>query len=193
MGRPGRKASSAAKRRQTTRAGQGRTERAGGTVQLIRMKTRLTGRADLPMDPLGILFGHGRIDRALYDAGLRLERAHAACFGAGAAAERDIYGLQMTMASTGGRRARPSLAESEDTTRREQRTEREYDRLLAALAERSIAAVQATLGIATRPYAGAWLVAALVDRTPWTARHDAQLALIKDGLAAIERLGSREL
>jgi hypothetical protein len=97
------------------------------------------------------------------------------------------------MASTGGRRARPSLAESEDTTRREQRTQREYDRLLAALAERSIAAVQATLGIATRPYTGAWLVAVLVDRTPWTARHDAQLALIKDGLAAIERLGSREL
>jgi len=52
----------------------------------------------------------------------------------------------------------------------------------------------ATLGIATRPYAGAWIAAALVEPgRPWTARHDTRLALIHEGLAAIERLGSREL
>ncbi len=192
MGRPGRKASANAKRRQTTRAGQGRQE--GGTAQLIGLKKRVTGRADLPMDPLGILFGRGKIERDLYDAGLRLEKARAACFGAGAAAERDIYGMQMTMASIGGRRAVVTNPADEDTARREGRTEAEYDRLLAALHRCGPAIAAATLGIATRPYAGAWIVVPLATRDrPWTARHDTRLALIKEGLAAIEKLGSREL
>lgn len=192
MGRPGRKASANAKRRQTTRAGQGRLEREGGTAQLIGLKKRVTGRADLPMDPLGILFGHGKIERDLYDAGLRLEKARATCFGAGAAAERDIYGMQMTMAAIGGRRAIVTNPADEDTAKREMRTEAEYDRLLSALHRCGPAVAAATLGIATRPYAGAWIVVPLATRDrPWTARHDTRLALIKEGLAAIERLGSR--
>lgn len=192
MGRPGRKASANAKRRQTTRAGQGRQE--GGTAQLIGLKKRVTGRADLPMDPLGILFGHGKIERDLYDAGLRLEKARATCFGAGAAAERDIYGMQMTMAAIGGRRAIVTNPADEDTAKREMRTEAEYDRLLSALHRCGPAVAAATLGIATRPFAGAWIVVPLATRDrPWTARHDTRLALIKEGLAAIERLGSRPL
>jgi len=39
-----------------------------------------------------------------------------------------------------------------------------------------------------------WLAAALVEPArPWTARHDTRLALIREGLAAIEKLGSRPL
>jgi hypothetical protein len=52
----------------------------------------------------------------------------------------------------------------------------------------------ATLGIATRPYAGAWVAAALVERDRrWTARHDTRIALIREGLAAIDALGSRPI
>ena len=78
--------------------------------------------------------------------------------------------------------------------RREGRIAAEYERLLHALHRCGTAVTAATLGIATRPYAGAWLAAALVEPgRPWTARHDTRLALIREGLAAIERLGSREL
>ncbi len=67
-------------------------------------------------------------------------------------------------------------------------------RLLRALHRCGAVVTAATLGIATRPYSGVWLAAALVEKTrPWTARHDTRLALIREGLAAIERLGSREL
>jgi len=78
--------------------------------------------------------------------------------------------------------------------RREGRVEAEYERLLHALHRCGPEVARATLGIATRPYAGAWLAAALVDPArPWTARHDTRLALIREGLAAIEKLGSRPL
>src|SRR5579859_315799 len=97
MGRPGRKASAAAKRRQTTRAAQGRLDRDMGTAELWTIKKWATGRTDLAMDPLGVLFGHGKIDDDLYRAGQRLEAARRACFGADAAAARDIYGDQMAL------------------------------------------------------------------------------------------------
>ena len=95
----------------------------------------------------------------------------------------------------GGRRAPIRRGTpTEDAARREARIEAEYDRLLHALHRCGPVVTAATLGIATRPYSGAWLAAALVERTrPWTARHDSRLALIREGLAAIERLGSREL
>src|SRR5947209_1182545 len=115
MARAGRKPSANAKRRQTTRAGQGRASEDKGTVELRQRKVWATGRTDLPMEPLAV------------------HRCGAAV-------------------------------------------------------------TAATLGIATRPYAGAWVAAALVERDrPWTARHDTRLALIREGLAAIARLGSREL
>jgi hypothetical protein len=39
-----------------------------------------------------------------------------------------------------------------------------------------------------------WIAAALVEKArPWTARHDTRLALIREGLAAIEKLGSRPI
>ncbi len=194
MGRPGRKASASAKRRQTTRAGQGRADRDTGTAELKAAKLWATGRSDLPMDPLGVLFGRGRIDDGLYRAGQRLEAARRACFGADAAAERDIYGDGMALASIAAHRAAiPSLA-TEEGLRREARTQAEYDRLLRALHRCGPAVTAATLGIATRPYAGAWIAAALVEPgRPWTARHDTRLALIREGLSAIEKLGSRPL
>ena len=194
MGRPGRKASAAAKRRQTTRAAQGRADRDMGTAELRATKLWATKRADLPMDPLGVLFGHGKIDDDLYRAGQRLEAARRACFGADAAAAREIYGEQMALAAIGGRRAVRLAAETEEGLRREGRVEAEYERLLHALHRCGPEVARATLGIATRPYAGAWLAAALVDPArPWTARHDTRLALIREGLAAIEKLGSRPL
>ena len=194
MGRPGRKAHATAKRRQTTRAGQGRLDRDTGTAELKAAKLWATRRADLPMDPLGVLFGHGRIDDDLYRAGQRLEAARRACFGADAAAERDIYGDQMALASIAGHRAVVAGAATEAGVKREARIEAEYDRLLHALHRCGPVVTAATLGIATRPYAGAWIAAALVEPgRPWTARHDTRLALIREGLAAIERLGSREL
>jgi hypothetical protein len=194
MGRPGRKASATAKRRQTTRAGQGRADRDTGTAELKAAKLWATRRADLPIDPLGVLFGHGRIDDDLYRAGQRLEAARRACFGADAAAERDIYGDQMALASIAGHRAVVINAATEAGVKREARIEAEYDRLLHALHRCGQAVTAATLGIATRPYAGAWIAAALVEPgRPWTARHDTRLALIREGLSAIERLGSQEL
>src|SRR6202034_1498411 len=97
MGRPGRKASGAAKRRQTTRGGQGRLDRDMGTAELRAVKRWATGRADLPLVPLGVLCGQGKIDDDLSRAGRRLEAARRACFGADAAAARDIYGEQMAL------------------------------------------------------------------------------------------------
>ena len=194
MGRPGRKASAAAKRRQTTRAGQGRADRDMGTAELKATKLWATGRTDLPMDPLGVLFGHGKIDDDLYRAGQRLEAARRACFGADAAAARDIYGEQMALGSSSGRRTVAHGIATEEGVKREARIEAEYERLLHALHRCGAAVTAATLGIATRPYAGAWIAAALVEPgRPWTARHDTRLALIREGLAAIESLGSREL
>jgi hypothetical protein len=194
MGRPGRKASAAAKRRQSTRAGQGRLDRDTGTAELRATKLWATGRTDVAVDPLGVLFGHGRIDADLYRAGQRLEAARRACFGADAAAERDIYGDQMALAAIAGHRAMVVGAATAERVRREARTQAEYDRLLHALHRCGQAVTAATLGIATRPYAGAWIAAALVEPgRPWTARHDTRLALIREGLSAIERLGSRAL
>ena len=195
MGRAGRKASGSAKRRQTTRAGQGRDAKDLGTAELRARKLWATKRIDLAVEPLAVLYGHGRIDEELYLAGQRLEAARRACFGADAAAERDIYGDQMALAAIGGRRAtvRPG-AVPEDRARREVRAEDEYDRLLKALHRCGAAVTAATLGIATRPYSGAWVAAALVEKgRPWTARHDTRLALIREGLAAIAKLGSRPL
>jgi hypothetical protein len=101
----------------------------------------------------------------------------------------------MALASIGGRRAviqTGPLPEADQ--RREARIEDEYDRLLHALHRCGQTVTAATLGIATRPYSGAWLAAALVEKArPWTARHDTRLALIREGLAAIEKLGSRPL
>jgi hypothetical protein len=193
MGRPGRKASSSAKRRQTTRAGQGRAERDNGTIELKAHKLWATKHIDIAVDPLGVLYGHGKIGKDLYQAGQRLEAARRACFGSDTAAERDIYGDRMALASIGGRRAPIQTGPVPDhLARREARVEAEYDRLLHALHRCGPAVAAATLGIATRPYSGAWLAASLVEKSrPWTARHDTRLALIKEGLAAIERLGSR--
>jgi hypothetical protein len=194
MGRAGRKASASAKRRQTTRAGQGRAATDLGTPELRRLKMRVTRRVDLAIDPLGVLHGHGKIDEDLYRAGQRLEAARRALYGADAAAARDIYGDQMALQSAAGRRAVTPGFATEDGVKREARIEAEYERLLSVLQRCGRAVTAATLGIATRPYAGTWLVAALVEGDrPWTARHDTRLALIKEGLAAIERLGSRAL
>jgi hypothetical protein len=194
MARPGRKASSSAKRRQTTRAAQGRNIQDGGTAELTAHKLWATKRTDLAVDPLGVLFGHGKIDEDLYRAGQRLEAARRALYGADAAAARDIYGSQMALGSSSGRRtAAPGFA-TEEGVKREARIEAEYDRLLRTLHRFGEAVTKATLGIATRPYAGAWIAASLVEPgRPWTARHDTRLALIREGLAAIERLGSRAL
>ncbi len=194
MARPGRKASSSAKRRQTTRAAQGRTTHDTGTAELKAHKLWATRRTDLAIDPLGVLFGHGKIDDDLYRAGQRLEAARRALYGADAAAARDIYGAQMALGSTTGRRTTAPGTATEEGVKREARIEAEYERLLHALHRCGQAVAQATLGIATRPYAGAWLAASLVEPgRPWTARHDTRLALIREGLAAIERLGSRPL
>ncbi len=194
MGRPGRKSSSSAKRRQTTRAAQGRAQEDKGTPELGAIKLSVTKRTDLPMDPLGVLFGHGKIDQAQYDAGQRLEKARRACFGADAAAARDIYGNQMALSSTSGRRTVAPGAATDEQVKREMRIEAEYDRLLRALHRCGGAVTAATLGIATRPYAGAWVASCLFDRArPWTARHDTRLALIREGLSAIEKIGSRPL
>jgi hypothetical protein len=194
MGRAGRKASASAKRRQTTRAGQGRAATDLGTPELRRLKMQTTKRADLAIDPLGVLYGHGKIDEDLYRAGQRLEAARRALYGADAAAARDIYGDQMALQSATGRRAVTPGFATEDGVKREARIEAEYERLLTVLQRCGRAVTAATLGIATRPYAGAWLAAALVEADrPWTARHDTRLALIKEGLAAIEKLGSRDL
>ncbi len=199
MARPGRKPSPGAKRRQTTRAGQGRVTADHGTAELRARKLKATHRVDLPMEPLGVLYGHGKIDEALYRAGLRLESARRACFGVDAAPSRDAYGERLAQGGGGGQWAARQAATlqaggSEADCRREARIEAEYDRLLAALHRCGPTVSAATLGIATRPYAGAWLAACLVEKDrPWTPRHDTRLAIIREGLAAIDRLGSRPL
>jgi hypothetical protein len=198
MGRPGRKPSVTAKRRQTTRAAQGRAAADAGTPELRAHKIRATRRDDLPIEPLGVLYGHGRIDEAHYRAGLRLESARRACFGVDAAPSRDAYGENLAQGSGGNWLARQAAelrsGGSEADFRREARIEGEYDRLLKALRRCGPVVAAATLGIATRPYAGAWLAACLVEKDrPWTLRHDTRLALIREGLDAIDKLGSRPL
>jgi hypothetical protein len=192
MARAGRKASANAKRRQTTRAAQGRLDEDKGTPQLRSLKLWATARADLPMEPLAVLYGHGKIDEAQYRAGIRLERARHACFGPDAAAERQFY----TGSAAGGApdqwAARRAAALAEGDARTEARVEAEYDRLLRALHRCGAAVQAATLGIATRPYAGAWVAAALAERDRrWTARHDTRIALIREGLSAVDKVGSR--
>jgi hypothetical protein len=190
MARAGRKASANAKRRQTTRAGQGRERDDKGTPELRSLKLWSTARADLPMEPLAVLYGHGKIDEAEYRAGIRLEEARHACFGPDAAAERQFY---QGGAGGGGPEqwaARRAAGLAEGSVRREARIEAEYDRLLKALHRCGGPVTAATLGIATRPYAGAWVAAALAERDrPWTARHDTRLALIREGLSAIDEVG----
>ncbi len=194
MARAGRKPSAKAKRRQTTRAGQGRTDQDQGTTELRRVKQWATGRTDLPMEPLAILYGHEKIGEAAYLAGLRLEKARRACFGADAAPMRQFYGENAGGGSPDQWAARRAAALNGEDGKREAWEEREYDRLLQVLHRCGPAVAAATLGIATRPYAGAWLAAALVEKgRPWTARHDTRLGLIREGLAAIDKLGSRPL
>jgi hypothetical protein len=194
MARPGRKPSAQAKRRQTTRAGQGRTADDRGTAELRRRKLWATRRTDLPMEPLAVLYGHSRIEEAEYRAGLRLEKARRACFGVDTAPTRSFYDGAGSGSGPDQWAARCAAGSARGDDRVEARIEGEYDRLLSALKRCGIAVTAATLGIATRPYAGVWLAAALVeDGRPWTARHDTRLALIREGLAAIAKLGSREL
>lgn len=196
MARSGRKPSANAKRRQTTRAGQGRTGDDTGTPELLYHKVRATRRTDLPMEPLGVLYGHGRIGEAEYRAGLRLEAARRGCFGVDTASARQIYGERLARGSADQWAARQAASHdmSDEGRRREAWAEGEYDRLLKALHHCGRAVAAATLGIATRPYAGAWIAAALVEPgRPWTARHTTRLALIREGLAAIDGLGSRAL
>jgi hypothetical protein len=193
MARAGRKPSANAKRRQTTRAGQGRAAEDGGTPELRQRKLWATRRADLPMEPLAVLYGHGKVDEAAYRAGMRLEVARRACFGVDTAPTRQFYegGAGGSPDQWAARRAAATVMVD---ARAEARIEGEYDQLLKALRRCGPEVAAATLGIATRPYAGAWLAAALVEADrPWTARHDTRLALIREGLAAIDRLGSRPL
>lgn len=196
MARPGRKSSATAKRRQTTRAGQGRIAADQGTEALRAHKLAATRRADLPLEPLAVLYGHDRITEAEYLAGLRLEQARRACFGADTAPMRLLYGDGQARGAADQWAARHAASAeiSEQSARRDARIEADYDRLLQTLHRCGQAVAAATLGIATRPYAGAWLAASLVERgRPWTARHATRLALIREGLAAIDTLGSRPL
>jgi hypothetical protein len=194
MARAGRKSSAGAKRRQTTRAGQGRTTADRGTPELRGIKARATKRADLPLEPLGVLYGHGKIDEAAYRAGQRLEQARRACFGADAAPAREAYGERLALGSASQWAARQlGGASSPESRKIEARIERDYDRLLQALHRCGPAVTAATLGIATRPYAGAWVAAALLDKGCWTPRHETRLSLIREGLAALDHVGSREL
>ncbi|HLG86236.1 MAG TPA: hypothetical protein VKZ79_03465 [Alphaproteobacteria bacterium] len=196
MARAGRKPSANAKRRQTTRAGQGRIAEDKGTEELCGHKRAATGRTDLPIEPLGVLYGRGKIEEAEYRAGQRLEAARRATFGHDTAAPRTIYGDRLARGVAGQWAAQQIAAAdvSEETQRREARAEAEYERLLQTLHRCGDAVANATLGIATRPYAGAWIAAAAANRgRPWTARHDTRLALIREGLAAIAAIGSREL
>lgn len=165
----------------------------GGRQSFGRRRFWATGRADLPMEPLGVLLGHGRIDEAEYRAGQRLEQARRVCFGVDVAPTRAVY--EGTTGSGGPDQwaAQQAAALGEDETL-EMRRSGEYGRLLRALRRCGDEVSRATLGIATRPYAGAWLAAALVESgRRWTARHDTRLALIREGLAAIAALGDREL
>ncbi len=193
MARAGRKPSAQAKRRQTTRAGQGREIQDRGTPELRQLKMWATRRVDLPMEPLAILYGHGKIAESDYRAGLRLEKARRACFGVDTAPTRQIYaGGGGGGAGQWAARRAAELSVGDDKA--EGRVEGEYGRLLRALHRCGTAVAAATLGIATRPYAGAWLAAALVEADrPWTSRHDTTLSQIREGLAAIDALGSREL
>jgi hypothetical protein len=199
MARAGRKPSAQAKRRQSTRAGQGRSAEDRGTAELRRRKLWATGRADLPMEPLAVLHGHGKVDEMEYRAGLRLEKARRACFGVDTPPPRTIYGDGVSGGAPdqwAARRAAETAAGAFSAVggRIEARIEGEYDRLLKALHRCGAAVTAATQGIATRPYAGAWLAAALVEEgRPWTARHDTRLALIREGLRAIAKLGDREV
>ena len=68
---PGRPADPNARRRATTRAGR-RGEVAvidRGSLELRRLRRRLTGDSDLPVDPLGVLLGRGLISQANYHTG----------------------------------------------------------------------------------------------------------------------------
>jgi hypothetical protein len=72
MAKRGRKRKPNARRRETTRAG-----RAGitdpGSRLLRQQRYLLTGDPDLPVDPLGVLLGRGRIDAVQYHAGRDLQ------------------------------------------------------------------------------------------------------------------------
>jgi hypothetical protein len=73
MGRPGRKANSKAKRRQTTRAGQGRE--LGGTQELMAHKMAATGRHDAELNLIGFLWGRGHLSTEGDDTGVVLRDA----------------------------------------------------------------------------------------------------------------------
>ena len=110
MARAGRKPSAGAKRRQTTRAGQGRNAEDTGTAELRAHKIWATKRADLPMEPLGVLYGHGKISEAEYRAGLRLEQARRAFLGADTAAARQVYGERLARGTADQWAARQTAA-----------------------------------------------------------------------------------
>src|SRR5579883_2886073 len=135
MARAGRKPSANAKRRQTTRAGQGRIAEDKGTEELCGHKRAATGRTDLPIEPLGVLYGRGKIEEAEYRAGQRLEAARRATFGHDTAAPRTIYGDRLARGVAGQWAAQQIAAAdvSEETQRREARAEAEYERLLQTL------------------------------------------------------------
>ena len=64
----GRRYNPNSKRNQTTRAGR-RGERDRGSDQLRLQRLALTGSEELPVDPLGVLFGRKLISTAQYNAG----------------------------------------------------------------------------------------------------------------------------
>lgn len=195
MARAGRKPSLNSKRRQTTRAAQGRNREDGGTPELRARKLKSTRRTDLPLEPLAVLYGHGKIDETEYRAGLRLEKARRALYGEDTAPAREAYGERLVRGSAGQWAARQAAPDpvDEEAERREKRVALEYERLLGVLIGCGPAVASATLGIATRPYTSAWLATSLMEPGRWRRRHDLRLALIRDGLAAIDSIGSRPL
>jgi hypothetical protein len=66
----GRPAKANARRRATTRAGRrGEITTDPGTREAQAHRRHATGNSDLPIDPLGVLFGRGMIDQPQYQAG----------------------------------------------------------------------------------------------------------------------------
>ena len=65
MAHAGRKTSAGTKQRQTTGAGQGSATQDRGAPELKIQKPWAARWVDLAVDPLGILFGHGKTDKEL--------------------------------------------------------------------------------------------------------------------------------
>lgn len=176
MGKRGRRRNPLSKRNLSTRAGRRSGEIDQGTDELRALRTAITGRADLPLDPLGVLLGRDRISIAQYHAGrdigdlLELIRPQGGSGGIWAA-------ILAGVAISGEPGERPGA-------------ERAWKLLSRIRGRLGIVPAHVVFAVCS----GEWrrFVRRLVHQMPWDATDATELAVLIDGLDAVAIMWARE-